>query len=297
MKNNLARLEKALSSVRHVREYQVPAGSLVGLLAREFPQVNPNDWPTLLRGGGIYVNGVRTVIDTALPSPCRIEYFELKPESTARHVITRNQIVYEDEFLLALWKPPGIPCTPTREQQHFNLKALAEEFWGIALHLPSRLDTSAQGIVLISKSSRTHRALQHAFEYRAIRKEYLLEVSGRVQPDSFVVLGNIGRDPHHAILRRMVSQGGRDSESKFQVVERRSNSTLLRAYPRTGRTHQLRVHCAHVGYPIHGDNFYGGSESTTLHLLAYRFTFTHPISQAPLDITVPDHLLPAWSAR
>ena len=304
--DRLDRLHSALTSTHWVFTYHTQKGcppTVLSALTKELPHIDPASWQDRLAFGGLYINGEETIEDLPLTAPCRVEYYEPKFEiakaSTLFTKFTTEQIAFEDEDLIAVYKPAKLPCGQSKEQRHFYLRKFVEEYLGKPVHMPSRLDTSAQGLVLFSKSKRMHRVLQQSFEKHSIEKYYLLHVSPAVSFQKKLVQNQIGEDPEHPILRRVVESGGLAAVTQFSAVAAVSDDpgpagTLLLAKPQTGRTHQLRVHTSTLGHPIVGDNFYGGAPATELRLLALRFRFHNKLLGKLVEITLPDRWLPAW---
>lgn len=279
--------------------------TLLDALTQELPVIDSTSWLDRLALGGAYVNGQRATTNINLSAPCKVEYFEPKFDirQLDQHIpkFSPEQIVYEDTELIVVFKPIKLPCLPTRDQFSLNLKHYLEDYLGAKVHMPSRLDTSTQGLVVVSKSALMHNSLQQLFEKRKINKHYVLEVAGKPSWNTWVVTDSIGRDPQHAVLRKVLapgSAGAKDAKTFFRALARSKEppeaTTLLEALPETGRTHQIRVHAASIGLPIVGDNFYGGPVAPSLHLLSYRVVFAHPINRKILDICVPGRLCPEW---
>lgn len=302
----LERLHTALTSTHWVFTYLRAAdcpSTALAALCKELPHIPASSWSERLGFGGVYLNGDEIKQDVALTSPCRVEYYEPKFEISKASGLfssfSTDQIVFEDEDLIAVYKPAKLPCGQSREQRHFYLRKFVEDYLGKPVHMPSRLDTSAQGLVLFSKSKRMHAVLQQAFEKHAVEKYYMLHVSPPIGWGQKLVQNQIGKDPEHPILRRVVSSGGLRAVTHFRALASvpgpsGAPGTLLLAKPQTGRTHQLRVHTSTLGHPIVGDNFYGGEPAPELRLLALRFRFHNKFIGKPVEITLPDHWLPDW---
>lgn len=202
-------------------------------------------------------------------------------------------ILYEDEALLAVDKPAGLLMHPSFYR---NTGTLANRVLGYyrrtgqacAVHPVSRLDRDTFGVVLLAKNAHIHGLLMAAPK----EKRYEALVWGEPGGDSGVWTAPIARCPGESLLRR-VSPDGKAAESRFLVLSRGSGWSHLQLEPVTGRTHQLRVHCAHAGCPILGDPQYGTEASLSLsrelgigtqRLCAVRLALRHPLSGKPLVI-------------
>ena len=262
------------------------------------PHIDPTSWDERLKFGGFFINGEATYTDIELPLPCRIEYYEPKFELTHANEFfssfKREYIIFEDEYLLAVFKTNKLPAMAGREQTHFNLKKSLDEYNGSPIHMPSRLDTSTSGIVLVSKSIRSHDKLQRKFQNRHISKSYLLITDRAVSWYENCLVAPIGKNPLHPILRKVDFESGRTATTRFFRIHSESGLTLLLAQPITGRTHQIRVHSHHLAMPIIGDCFYDGTPASSLHLLSYSLSLKHPILGTALNLKVPNTLLPSW---
>ncbi|MEO6334292.1 MAG: RluA family pseudouridine synthase [Pyrinomonadaceae bacterium] len=147
--------------------------------------------------------------------------------------------------------------------------------------LVHRLDKQTSGLIVIAKSVRVHRSLARQFQRKFVEKKYLALVDGVVEKDNGSIVASIGRFAEEK--RWDVKEGGKPSETRFQVIERRSDSTLLELEPVTGRTNQLRIHCASIGHPIVGDVPRGGREFARLCLHAWKLSFRHPFTREDME--------------
>ncbi|MEP6703890.1 MAG: RluA family pseudouridine synthase [Acidobacteriota bacterium] len=147
--------------------------------------------------------------------------------------------------------------------------------------LVHRLDKQTSGLIVIAKSVRVHRSLARQFQRKFVEKKYLALVDGVVEKDNGSIVASIGRFAEEK--RWDVKEGGKPSETRFQVIERRSDSTLLELEPVTGRTNQLRIHCASIGHPIVGDVPRGGREFARLCLHAWKLSFRHPFTREDMQ--------------
>lgn len=202
-------------------------------------------------------------------------------------------ILYEDDHLLAVDKPAGMLIHPSRSRNTGTLANLVMGYYekcgqNSAFHPMTRLDRDTFGVVLLAKNSHIHSLLQQ----RAVEKTYHALVFGGPAEDSGVIDAPIARKPLPSLLRE-VRPDGKPSVTEFRVLERRGEVCKLALTPVTGRTHQLRLHCAHMGFPILGDPQYGSVESqafsaqlglTYQRLCARSVTFFHPLTGEKMHI-------------
>ncbi|MBO5316864.1 MAG: RluA family pseudouridine synthase [Oscillospiraceae bacterium] len=207
-------------------------------------------------------------------------------------------ILYEDEYLLAVDKPAGMLIHPSRSA---NTGTLANRVLAhyqrtgqqCAFHPITRLDRDTYGVVLLGKNAHVHALLTAMQEQKAIQKTYHALVWGGPGAEEGSIDAPIERRPLPSLLR-YVNQTGKPSLTRYRVLQRRKDCCLLALEPVTGRTHQLRVHCSHMGFPILGDPQYGSEESlalsqtmglTTQVLCAKELKLLHPVTGAPLMLT------------
>ncbi len=201
------------------------------------------------------------------------------------------RILYEDAHILAVDKPAGMLIHPSRSR---NTGTLANYVIGYyrrtgqccAFHPITRLDRDTFGVVLLAKNAHIHSRLSALHVEGKLEKAYEAMVFGGPETDAGIIDAPIARLPLPSLLRR-VDPAGKPSVTKYRVLERQQGSTRLWLQPITGRTHQLRVHCAHMGFPILGDPQYGTEESAafsqtlglqTQRLCAKYLEFPHPVT-------------------
>jgi len=230
---------------------------------------------TLIANGNVLVNG-RKERSSFRPVAGDVVMVE-PPEIVTRQVFAESipiAVVYEDEALLIVDKPAGMPA----------------ERAGIV----HRLDKETSGLLIVAKTDRAHRILASALAARRVHRSYAVMISGHLAGDTLSIEKPVARDPRDRKRMAIVSNG-RQAKTDFVRLARFGPGDLLRAHLHTGRTHQIRVHLASVGHPVMGDDTYGGGGGRRIaglpprrHFLhAAWLVFTHPITGAPMDIRSP----------
>ncbi|MBI2854021.1 MAG: RluA family pseudouridine synthase [Chloroflexi bacterium] len=206
------------------------------------------------------------------------------------------RVVFEDQYLLVLDKPAGLVIHPGRgHSKHTLVKVIRSH----CPHLPRfprrdrpgivhRLDKDTSGLMVVAKSTLVQERMIRQFSAHLVQKTYLALVDGVMTRARGIIEGPIGRDPDDS-KRMAVVEGGREARTRYRVIELRSAHTLIEAIPETGRTHQIRVHLAAIGYPVCGDKLYGQNSQhlNRQFLHACRLVFEHPITEAKLDFSSP----------
>ena len=206
-------------------------------------------------------------------------------------------VIYEDDHILVVDKPAGMLIHPSRATMQGTLANRVVGYYqktgqSSAFHPITRLDRDTFGIVLIAKNSHIHRLFTDMQEAGTIQKTYHARVLGCPEGDEGTIDAPIARRPLPSLLRYVHSEG-KPSVTRYAVLDRGSVSKLA-LRPITGRTHQLRVHCAHMGFPILGDPQYGTPESQRIsqekglefqQLCAKTLEFPHPITGAAMTLT------------
>lgn len=232
-------------------------------------------------------------------------------------------ILYQDDWLAIINKPAGMVVHPAKGnwsgtlvnalQWHFR-EQLSTSSGELRAGIVHRLDKDTSGVILVAKDDDTHRHLGHQFETRKVFKEYVAIVAGELERDSDYIEGAIKIHPYDR--QRMIVSSDPDAKpalSYYEVLEKFRGYTLVKVQPRTGRTHQIRVHLLHVGCPILADRLYGGRDQFRLAdvvpgllpghdevligrqaLHAYRLRFRHPRLDRWIEAEAP---LPADMRR
>lgn len=218
------------------------------------------------------------------------------PELLAR---IRIPVLHEDSWILAVDKPAGLVVHPTTDGYRASVAIHLREHHpeGPSLRLAHRLDRDTSGVLLLAKSPAAARALQHSFLAGSMRKRYLALVSPALSRKEGVMDSALAADPEaRRLCRRRVDPEGAPAHTRFEVLRRFPDSSLVQLSPLTGRQHQIRVHLAAEGAPVVGDRLYGGIPAPRHLLHAAELQLPHPADgqvlqiQASLPVDMQDFL-------
>jgi tRNA pseudouridine32 synthase / 23S rRNA pseudouridine746 synthase len=186
-------------------------------------------------------------------------------------------VLHADEALVVAVKPAGLLAVPGRgaDKQHCLLALLQREFADVLV--VHRLDMATSGLMVFARGLPVQRTLSAAFAARKVHKRYQALVSGNVMADAGTCDLPLMADWPRRPLQKVDTEHGKPSLTHWQVVGREGAFARMRLTPVTGRSHQLRVHCAACGFPIVGDALYGGEPAARLMLHAAHLAFAHPV--------------------
>ena len=202
----------------------------------------------------------------------------------------RLDILYEDRDMLVVNKPSGLLSVPGRTPDLFDsILSRAREAHGNAQAV-HRLDLGTSGVLVVALRRKAEAALRQQFQDRRTRKTYLAVVHGVMAEDHGSIDLPLVCDWPNRPMQKVCHETGKPALTVFSVLERHADTTLLRLFPHTGRSHQLRVHLATLGHPILGDNLYGPDQSAScsqLFLHASQLGLYHPFSGEWMSFLAP----------
>lgn len=261
----------------------------------------------LIDGGNVEIQG-----KTKIKSGQKLKGDEIIrviiPEPEELNVIAEDlpiDIVYEDKDLIVINKSSNMVVHPAPGNYTgtlvnailYHIKDLSSINGVIRPGIVHRLDKDTSGLIVVAKNDEAHVKLVDSFKDKTIKKTYLAIVKGRMSKDFGRIETVIGRNPHDRKKMAVVEKNGKTAISNYKVLDRGAKHTLVQVDIETGRTHQIRVHMKHIGYPIEGDKVYGnGNDYAKRQMLhAYKLSFIHPVTGERIELTggLPEDFLDA----
>ncbi len=237
-------------------------------------------------GGQILVNGAEVTVRHPLEKGDAVTVI-FPNEEHGKGLLAEDgnlDIIYEDDALLIVEKPPLQNTIPSREHPFGSLANIVAKHFndhGIpsTLHIATRLDRDTSGLVCIAKNRHIHHMISMQQQEKKMKRRYEALVHGVVDKDQFTITAPIGRK-NSSIIEREVREDGQFAETEVRVLKRLPDYSHISLQLNTGRTHQIRVHLAHVGHPLVGDDLYGGKrellDRQALHCT--ELELIHPVS-------------------
>ncbi|MGR3777306.1 RluA family pseudouridine synthase [Bacillus paramycoides] len=275
-----------------------------GILVREFLKTKGISKAALtdikFHGGAIEVNGEHASVRHKLQAGEELQVF-FPVEERSEGMIAENIplcIVYEDDAVLVMNKEAYMSTIPSREHPsgsvanallyHYDKQHLAS-----TVHIVTRLDRDTSGLMLIAKNRFVHHLLSKQHQQKGVKRTYEAIVHGMILEEVGTIDAPIGRKAD-SIIERTVCEDGQRAVTHFKVMESFPNKTCVALELETGRTHQIRVHMAHIGHPLLGDDLYGGQRDVMKRqaLHSTSLTFYHPILEKEMTFTssIPDDM-------
>ncbi len=279
----------------------IPGERLDAFLARQVPELTRSAAQKLLESGCVLRNGKPGKKNDKLNMGDNVEY--TLPEPKEVDIVPTEMaldIVYEDEDVLVINKPKGLVVHPAAGHQDDTLVngllyAMGDDLSGINGELRPgivhRIDKDTSGLLAVAKNDFAHNMLASQLKDHTMARSYEAIVCGNLKEDSGTVEAPIGRHPSDRKKMCVTERNSKTAVTHWEVVARYKGYTHIRCRLETGRTHQIRVHMAHIGHPLLGDTVYGrkkaelGQDSQCLH--AFSLCFRHPRDGRPVMVFAP----------
>ena len=238
------------------------------------------------------------VVQVTIPAPVSLD---AEPEDIP------IEVVFEDDYIVVVNKPPGMAVHPGAGVKKgtlvnallYRCRDLSGVGGKIRPGIVHRLDKNTSGIMVVAKNDLSHNSLVGQFKERTVHKKYVAIVEGVLKKDSGSFSSRIGRHPTNRIKMSSKVKGGREALTFWKVIKRYKNATFVEAEPRTGRTHQIRVHFSENGHPVLADEVYGRKKRKSGGLAAaakkigrqalhaFKIGFAHPETKEYMEFTAP----------
>ena len=272
-------------------------------LAHRHPAISRARWQELIKEGRVTFNGIARKPSSTMQAGDIADV--VLPEPVSTEVVAENiplDVLFEDQDLIVINKPPRLVVHPAPGHASgtlvnallFHCHDLAGIGGELRPGIVHRLDQDTSGVIVAAKNETAMNHLAAQFKDRATKKEYAALVWGVPIHRNGTIKTTIGRDPVHRKKMSTRSPHGRDAVSHYEVLKAWKDASLLRITIETGRTHQIRVHLAHIKHPVVGDTVYGFKRPDVLPipverqlLHAWRLTITHPRTHALMTFEAP----------
>ncbi|RXY99475.1 RluA family pseudouridine synthase [Fictibacillus sp. S7] len=269
-------------------------------LLREFLRVHKKISKSALAdikfaGGELLVNGEPSTVRKSVVTGDEISV-RFPPEeisSSMNPLLIPLDILFEDDHLLIVNKPPGLPTIPSRYQSYGSLAQAVLYYYEekeiqSTFHAINRLDKDTSGLVMIAKHRFAHSLFSIQQRNKEIKRTYLAGVSGTFNEKKGTISANIARNTE-SLVERMVCEHGQVAVTHFELLKELGQNSLVALQLETGRTHQIRVHMSHIGHPLLGDDLYGGPIDVigrqALH--SWKVSFYHPFEEKEMALFAP----------
>ena len=255
----------------------------------------------LIEDGQVKIEGkpVKASYKVKTNEEVEVEIPEVKPLEIKSEDIPLD-IVYEDDDILIINKPQGMVVHPSNGHNEGTLvNAIlhhCDDLSGInGVARPGiihRIDKDTSGLICIAKNDAAHIFLSEQLKTHSMQRTYIALLKGVIKENSGEINLPIGRDPHNRQRMAVIRENSKEAVTYFKVLQRFDDNTLVECRLKTGRTHQIRVHMAYIGYPVEGDPLYGGRKYDRLYkdgqlLVAYKLKLVHPRTKQEMEFEIP----------
>ena len=273
---------------------------LDSFLAQKFPQYTRSYLKQLISEGNVSLNGQAVKASAKVKGGDEITLHI--PELWETAILPEDiplDIVYQDADIAIVNKAQGMVTHPAVGNYTgtlvnallYHLKDLSGINGELRPGIVHRLDKDTSGLLVIAKNDDAHRSLSAQIGAKTARRVYLALVYGNIKTDEGIIMTRLGRDPRNRKKMAVVRSGGREAETQYKVLARYDGYTLVECTLKTGRTHQIRVHLKHLGFPVVGDPVYTrrkdkfGLQGQLLH--AYKLGLQHPRTKEQMEFSAP----------
>ena len=271
--------------------------TVVGYFTDRFPYLSREEWMDRILDGRITVNGVRVAPDSLLKEHDYIvTRMGVREEPPADRTL---DVVYEDGAIRVFNKGAPLAVHPSGRYFKNSLTEILKEAYPNETPRPvQRLDALTTGLIVFAKTKEAAAHLMGEFEQNRVDKEYLALIEGVPSQKSFVVDAPVGKAKGAARTVGYQTRNPKEAVTRFEELNSLNGRTLLKAFPRSGRTNQIRVHLASVGLPVVNDPVYGQRTDDThcYGLHAHRLRFNGVDGEINLQAPWPEHFQPYWDA-
>ena len=253
----------------------------------------------LIEAGLVLVNNktVKASFKLNLGDNIIIKDEEYQEEISIKPVKMDLDIVYEDEYLMIINKPSGLVVHPGAGNYNNTLvngllaytQSLSDIGGNERPGIVHRIDKDTSGLIMVAKTNKVHELLADDFKNKRIKREYIALLNGVFKNGSATIDAPIGRDPKDRKKMTVTDKNSKNAVTHMKVLKRYKNNTLVSCILDTGRTHQIRVHMAYIGYPVHNDPVYSKDKATDFgqFLHSYKMSFKHPVTNEDLEFVAP----------
>ena len=264
-------------------------------IANKLSKLSRNQVQNLINAQQVKINGITSKASQIIScgDKVELEIHQISSENEILPMDLKLEIIYEDDEILVITKPHGLVVHPAKGHRHDTLVNAIVNYLPSSKNISSqnrngivhRLDKDTSGIMIIAKTDFAHSHLSYQFKSRQVIKKYIGLINGVPKSDKAIIYGKISRHPKSR-QKMAITENGKPAETKFEIIEQINNYSLLQIEPKTGRTHQIRVHLSSIGHPIVGDKTYGKSNTAiNRHFLhASSIIIKHPETNKILDL-------------